>query len=112
MKIEGASGFAEQLRMLERGSGIKPPKSIISEQQDENTPKTSFADMLKNQIGEVNKLGIEADQAIQDAVAGKEDNPHTTMIAMQKADISFRLLLSVKERIEQAYQQIVRTQIG
>lgn len=72
----------------------------------------SFGDLLINKLQEVNQLNLEADQLVQQAVAGEDVNPHTTLIALQKADISFNLLMSVKERIVQAYQEVLRMPIG
>jgi len=112
MEIKGLS-FADQMRMVKGVESITPKQKINDVQGvGENTNKVSFSDYLKESISEVNKLGIESDQAIQRAVEGKELNPHDTMIALQKADLSFRLMMSVKSRLEQAYEQLIRMPIG
>ncbi len=115
MEIKGLS-FTDQLRMMRGVEGIYPKKSEgaaegLSGVAPQAGGKTSFADYLKQQFDETNKLGIEAESAIQRSVLGDETNPHAAMIAVQKADISLSLLMSVKERIERAYQELIRTPV-
>jgi len=44
-------------------------------------------------------------------IAGESKNLHETMIAMEKADISFRLMMGVRNKIIEAYQEIMRMQV-
>ena len=95
-----------------RGVESLTPRSV---EQGGETPsggkKVSFADYLAHQMEETNRLGIEAEQAIQRSVLGEETNPHQTMMAVQKADISLTLLTSIKDRLERAYTDLIRTPI-
>jgi flagellar hook-basal body complex protein FliE len=70
-----------------------------------------FADVLREQVSEVNALQNEADQSIGDLVTGKSDDIHATMIALQKADVSFRLLMAVRNKLLDAYDEVMRMQI-
>jgi flagellar hook-basal body complex protein FliE len=71
----------------------------------------SFGDMLKDAISTVNNLQKQSDQEIQKIMAGESQDLHTTVIAMQKADISFQMMMQVRNKIVQAYQEIMRTQV-
>lgn len=73
--------------------------------------KVSFAEYLTHQMEETNRLGVEAEHAIQRSVLGEETNPHQTMMAVQKADISLTLLTSIKDRLERAYTDLIKTPI-
>jgi flagellar hook-basal body complex protein FliE len=73
--------------------------------------KQSFADVLSEQLSKVNEEGITADNKMSDYLAGKEADPHTAILALQKADISFQLLTSVRDKVLQAYQEVMRTQL-
>jgi flagellar hook-basal body complex protein FliE len=53
----------------------------------------------------------EADKAIEDFATGKTRNIHETMIAVNKADLAFRLTMQVRNKIVEAYQEVMRTQI-
>jgi flagellar hook-basal body complex protein FliE len=108
MKIESLA-MSDQLKMIKGVESISPKVNSVN--PNGNTQKQSFGDFLTKQMQEVNQLGLESDRAIQRSVTGEELNPHNTLLAITKADISFRLMMSVKEKLEQAYQQIVRTQI-
>ena len=109
MKIDSV-GLSEQLRMMRGASAIEPIQKTQSSQADKSNG-VSFADFLKQQMNEVNNVSLEAENQIKKSITGEVENPHTAVLAIQKADISFRLFLSMKQRIEQAYQQIVRTQM-
>lgn len=104
--IKGAASLVDQLKMLR---GVEPMTP-----QGATTPptKTSFMEYLQQNFTELNQTGLDVEKKIQDSVEGKTANPHETMIAIQKADVSFRLMLTVKDQLEQAYQQIMRTTIG
>ena len=48
---------------------------------------------------------------VNDMVAGKNKDIPATMIAMEKADVSLRLLMSVKNKVVAAYEEMMRMQI-
>ena len=66
-----------------------------------------FGDRLKQAISEVNELQQEADQAMEDVTLGKL-GLHEGMLAISEADLSLRLLVQVRSKIMDAYQQISR----
>ena len=67
--------------------------------------------MIQQSIAEVNRLQGEADNAVQDLNTGSNKDIHGTLIALEKADISFQLLMQVRNKIIAAYQEIMRMQI-
>ena len=71
----------------------------------------SFADTLSESLDKVNDLQKEADKAIEDFATGKTRNIHETMIAVNKADLAFRLTMQVRNKIVEAYQEVMRTQV-
>lgn len=70
-----------------------------------------FGDMLKNVIDETNKAQIEADQAMEKLHTGEAKNLHEVMITMEKADISMRLFVQMRNKVVEAYQEIMRMQV-
>ena len=66
-----------------------------------------FAKVITGAINRVNSSEREADRSIVDLLQGKTDI-HDTMIALQKADISMRLLLAIRNKVVDAYREIMR----
>ncbi|HHS48891.1 MAG TPA: flagellar hook-basal body complex protein FliE [Desulfurella acetivorans] len=87
--------------------------NISNALNDGNSKKdnTSFADLLAKSLNDVNKLQIAADNAINEIATGKMDNIQDAVMAIEKADISMRLLLEVKNKAVQAYNQIMNMQV-
>ncbi len=112
MQIKGIS-MHEQLKMLQGVSSIKPiERSSFDQQKVGQNQKLSFGEFLASQYQAANASGIEAERAIQKTISGEVNNPHATVIAVQKASVSLTLMMSIKERLERAYQEITRMQIG
>ncbi len=61
-------------------------------------------------LDEVNALQVESDRKIEEFATSPEKDIQGTMIAMQKADISMRLLLQVRSKLVNAYNEIMRMQ--
>lgn len=70
-----------------------------------------LSDRFSKMLDEVNTLQVAADKKIEEFATSKEKDLHGTMIAMQKADVSLRLLLQVRSKLTSAYQEIMRTQL-
>jgi flagellar hook-basal body complex protein FliE len=69
-------------------------------------PTKSFADTLKDSIEEVSKLQQDASKAVEDLTTGKTGNVTGVMTAMEKADIAFKTLLSIRGKLMDAYDEI------
>jgi len=77
----------------------------------EEKPGQNFSSVLQSAIKEVNDNEVKADNSIRDFVTGKETNLHNTLISLEKADISFKLMMQVRGKLMEAYQQIMRTSV-
>jgi flagellar hook-basal body complex protein FliE len=71
----------------------------------------SFADVLADSLEQVNALQQEADAAIETLATGGPTTLHDTMLAVQRADLSFRLMMQVRNKIVEAYQEVLRMQV-
>ena len=70
-----------------------------------------FSELLKNAVESVNSMQHEAGR-LEDAVAKGEDiNIHQAVIAGEKAGLSFRLLMQVRNKMLDAYQEVMRMQV-
>ncbi len=68
-----------------------------------------FQEMLENSLKEVNELQLDSNKAVRSLAAGKHENIHETMIAMEKASVSFQMMMQIRNRIIDAYQEILKT---
>lgn len=70
-----------------------------------------FSDLLKNAVESVNTMQHEAGR-LEDAVAkGENVNIHQAVIAGEKAGLSFQLLMQVRNKMIDAYQEVMRMQV-
>ena len=71
----------------------------------------SFGDFLMAALNKTSDLQVESDQISEDFAAGKVDNIHDVMIASEKADIALQFTMQVRNKILDAYSEIMRMQI-
>ncbi|MGI6657768.1 MAG: flagellar hook-basal body complex protein FliE [Desulfobulbus sp.] len=71
----------------------------------------SFGTLLRNMVDQVNQKQQNADLAVQKIHGGGEKNLHDAMIAMEKADLSLRYMVQVRNKAVEAYQEIMRMQV-
>ncbi len=88
-------------------SGISELKNVSKLEAGES----DFVSTLKNAIQSVDTLQKDADIKMQQLATGKNTNIHETMIAAEKADIALRLMVQVRNKIIEAYQEIMRMQV-
>jgi flagellar hook-basal body complex protein FliE len=75
-----------------------------------NEKSPGFGDALTSAIEQVDKVQSDADLQVTNLVQGKEQDVHSALIAVEKADISFQLMMQVRNKIVNAYQEIARMQ--
>lgn len=68
-----------------------------------------FGEVLKDALASVNNSQTEANAMITGLASGEHANIHETMIAMEKANISFRLAAKVQSKVIEAYKEVMRT---
>jgi flagellar hook-basal body complex protein FliE len=73
--------------------------------------KTSFSEVLKDSIQKVGELEKEADQEAIKLAKMETQDIHNTMIAIEKADLTFQLMMQVRNKIISAYEEIMRMQV-
>ena len=74
------------------------------------TAGTPFSGVLTDAIGQVNALESQAQAAVDGLMVGSGVDVHQAMIATQKAEMSFELALSVRNKAIQAYQSVMGMQ--
>ncbi|NBX76133.1 MAG: flagellar hook-basal body complex protein FliE [Proteobacteria bacterium] len=70
-----------------------------------------FSEFLSRSLDEVNQLLGSADKSAKDLAVGKSENLHDAMITMEKAETAFKLLVQVRNKVIDAYQEVMRMQV-
>jgi len=86
--------------------GLTQPKTPQIQQMGDK-----FGEALKNSIAEVNQAQVSADRAAEQIAAGETKDLHGAMIKLEEADISLRLMVQVRNKAVEAYQEIMRMQV-
>ena len=76
---------------------------------DPNQP--TFKDVLLKNIEEVNRLQQDANSAITDLATGQRTDVEGVLMATQKADTAFRMLLQVRNRVMDAYDEMKQIRV-
>lgn len=89
---------------------INPLTGMVPNTPGFKNPKTEqgFGDTLKKAVDDVEKLNQKAENSIEDLATGRRKTLHQTMIDVEKADIAFRLMVTVRDKAISAYQEIWR----
>lgn len=89
-----------------RDSKFNVPQPSLNEKSEK-----SFADTLKDAVKSVNQIQQTADQKMQDLAVGKSHDIAGVMLASEKADIALKLMVQVRNKIIEAYQDIMKMQV-
>jgi flagellar hook-basal body complex protein FliE len=65
-----------------------------------------FKNVLLDSIREVNSMQMEANQAVESLATGGDVNPAEVLTAVQKADLAFRMMMQVRNKLVQAYEEV------
>ena len=96
---------------VEHLSQTLPPRDPVSRQGRQSGTNADFSSMLLDSIKEVNRLQVASNKAIEELAAGRRENIHETMIAIEKASISFQMMMQIRNKIIEAYDQLMKTSL-
>jgi flagellar hook-basal body complex protein FliE len=70
-----------------------------------------FKETVSNFVNEVNDLQVKAGESVENFATGKVENVHEVMIAMSKAEVSFKFMMETRNKLIDAYKEIMRMQV-
>lgn len=82
--------------------------SLSKKQISPSDATTNFGQLLKKSIEEVNQTQIQSDRMTEKLVRGENVDLHQVMIASQKASITLQTTMEVRNKVVEAYQEIMR----
>lgn len=92
-------------------SGIVPIPDLAPTGSAGASGASGFLDSLKTAIGTVNDTQLEAGRAVGALMTGETQDIHRTMVALQQADVSFQLMMQIRNKLVAAYEEIQRMQM-
>ncbi len=102
--------------MLEQADQIKQAISAndslqTSQSTTSGEAGTSFANMLKSLAQDVSVKSAQAGEAVQGVLAGEGVPLHQAVIAAEEASVSFQLMVEVRNKLLESYQELMRMQV-
>lgn len=85
-------------------SPMPAPPRLPNVPGEANAP--TFKDQLLSSIQEVNSAQEQADTAVQALFTGEDVNPAEVLTAVQKADLAFKLIMQVRNKLVAAYNEV------
>lgn len=95
-------------------SSLAPSRSLFETAESQGTDSSAaipFSDYLNQAINKTNDLLMEADKVSDEFAAGKIDNIHQVTLAAEKADIALQFTMQIRNKIMDAYSEIMRMSI-
>ena len=87
-----------------------PDEKVVSGRSEAQNILGDFQKILKSSIEEVDGLAKEANHGVQEMVAGRMD-VHQAMVSLEKVNMSFRLMVQVRNKMMAAYDEIMKMQV-
>ena len=101
--------MAEDIRRLVGlPDSVKPvgqPKQNLPNDQE------AFGKVLNNLVNEVDSLHKTAEQATDKMMTGELEDVHQVVIAMEEAETSFKLLMEIRNKMVDAYREVMKMQV-
>ena len=90
---------------------IQPLAAPTAPGKSAPTQGPDFKDVLMQNLQQVNQLQQDAQTAIEDVVTGKRDDMAAVLTAKQKADVAFQMLLQVRNKMMDAYEEVKQIRV-
>lgn len=99
------------LNMNQIGAASLSPTPLTNSPNAQPTGDASFKNMLLDSIKQVNTMQQDADHAVENLFTGGDVDPAEVLTAVQKADLAFRMMMQVRNKLTAAIQEIKGIQI-
>jgi flagellar hook-basal body complex protein FliE len=98
--------------MTQSINNISPLSLLEAQKKDNNKDSNSdFFSVLTSALNDVNNQQVKSDNALKDIATGQVKDLHQAAIAIDKAEISMKVMLEVRNKALSAYKEILRTQL-
>jgi len=102
---------SQQVSEAARTGNVDTLQGVQAAQATQAVQGVSFGDVLNQFVSEVNDKQTASGQAVNDLLSGKDIPLHQAMIAMQEAGVAFQLMVEVRNKLLEGYQELMRMQV-
>lgn len=95
----------------ETGSSRVTQSPLADKSLGAGPEKPDFSDLVKDFARDVNDMQFKAGHAVDDLVTGKAADVHQVMVAVEEAGIALDLMLEIRNRVLEGYQDLIRMQV-
>jgi len=85
--------------------------AIFNTNATQQNHTADFSSWLDTQVQEVNQQILSSEDKLQSLATGEYNNLHDVMMSLEKAKLSFELVVQVRNKLLEGYQEIMRMQI-
>ncbi len=103
--------MTDPLGLIGSVSPINPAGPGSGASRPGETGGPDFKEFLQQQIQQVNELQNDAKEATEDFLAGRRTDVETVMMATRKADTAFHMLLQVRNKMMEAYEEVKQIRV-
>ena len=76
-----------------------------------NAGGASFGDLLQQALREVDAAQSSSEQEVRNLMSGDATDMHSAILAVQKADVSFQMMMAVRSKLVDAYRAVMQMQM-
>lgn len=95
------------IQQMQRLETVTP----LAQKGEKGNNEVSFSEMMKKYVQEANDLQVNADTEVRKVIAGEEVDAHEVMTAVEKANISFEMVMEIRNKMLDAYRELMKTQM-
>ncbi len=108
---DAAQKIAEKASIPPGELGTVSPVEVPQSLSPTLPSQGSFSHLLGNLVEDVNAKQVAAGDAVHGLLSGQNVSLHQAMIAMQEANVSFQLMVEVRNKLLESYQELMRMQV-
>lgn len=85
--------------------------NLLSSEKKTTSNEKSFSETFKEMINQADSLQKKSAKAVENFIAGGEENLHEVMAAVEEAQLSFQLIMEIRNKLMESYQELMRMQV-
>jgi len=107
--MQGITGIGVNSNIFTQGikNNLLNKEQVVSNEES----KANFSDVINDAINKVNETQVNANSMIEGLIKGEDVSMHDVMLSVQESQMSMQLMLEVRNKLFDAYQEISKVQL-